>query len=159
MVTVPVTVRDLPDVVVLPTDITVAPEHVRAEADATVHVQVRNQGGEDAENVEVVLTVGGIVVGTKEIPLIEPYSAASVGFEWTFEEGNVTVVASARPQGPVVEKSTANNQADVTLQVRSEERSDVSWRAFALVMGTLGTFFALILVAMAVRPGDRSRKG
>lgn len=158
IVTVNVTVRDLPDIVILPTDITLEPEHARAAEDTRIWVQVRNQGGEEVEEVEVVVTAGGDVVGTKVISSIGPYSEGSVSLEWTFGEGNVTIVATARSLKPIQEKSTANNQADRTIKIREEATSDVSWQAFALVMGALGLFFILVLVAMAVRPADGSRK-
>ena len=140
-------------------DITLEPEHVRGAEDVEVLVHVRNQGGEEVEEVEVVVTADGEVVGTKVIPSIGPYSESLISLEWAFEEGNVTIVASARPLQPILEKSLANNQAERTFKVRAEASDDISWQAFAFVMGTLGLFFVLVLIAMAVESDEPSRKG
>lgn len=152
IVTVNVTVRDLPDLVILPTDITLDPEDTHSGQSSKIVVMVRNQGGEDIEEVEVVVKIGGEEVGTLVIPLIGAYSEQVARFKHTFGKGNVTVHASTRSLLQTMEKSMANNQADRTFVIPEKEEDEVPIEAIA-------SYLTILLVPIAVYLFFRFKRG
>ena len=150
IVTVNVTVRDLPDLVILPTDITLDPEDTFAGQNS--RILVRNQGGEDVEEVEVVVTIGEEEVGTLVIPLIGAYNEQVAQFKHTFRKGNVTVHASARSLLQTMEKSMANNQADRTFMILEDEGDEVPIEAIV-------SYLTILIVPIAVYLFFRFKKG
>jgi len=143
IVIVNVTVRDLPDIVILPTDITLDPEEPYAGQGSKIVVLVRNQGGEDIEEVEVEVTIGEEKVGTVVIPLIGAYNEEIATFKHTFAEGNVTVHASAVSLLLTQEKSMANNQAERTFTIPEAEEDEIPWEAIA-------SYLTILIVPIAV---------
>ncbi len=152
IVTVNVTVRDLPDLVILPTDITLDPEDTFAGQSSRIVVLVRNQGGEDIEEVEVVVRIGEEEVGTLVIPLIGAYNEEVARFKHTFGKGNVTVRASVLSLLQTMEKSTANNQADRTFTIQEAEDDEIPIEAIA-------SYMTILLVPIAVYLFLRFKRG
>ena len=158
VVTVNVTVRDLPDLVILPTDITLDPEDTLAGQNSEIVVLVRNQGGEDIEEVEVVVTIGEEEAGTLIIPLIGAYNEQVAQFKHTFSKGNVTVHASARSLLQTMEKSMANNQADRTFMVLESEDDEVPIEAIASYLTILIVPIAVYIIIRLKWGGTPSQK-
>ncbi|GAH38795.1 unnamed protein product, partial [marine sediment metagenome] len=152
IVTVNVTVRDLPDLVILPTDITLDPEDTFAGQSSKIVVLVRNQGGEDIEEVEVVVKIGEEETGMLVIPLIGAYNEQVARFKHTFGKGNVTVHASARSLLQTMEKSLANNQADRTFVIPEAEEDEVPIEAIA-------SYLTILMVPIAVYLFFRFKRG
>ncbi|NOQ53718.1 MAG: hypothetical protein GQ558_03830 [Thermoplasmata archaeon] len=152
IVVVNVTVRDLPDLVILPTDITLDPEDTFAGQSSRIVVLVRNQGGEDIEEVEVVVRIGDEEVGTLVIPLIGAYNEEIARFKHTFGKGNVTVHASALSLLQTTEKSMANNQADRTFTIQEAEDDEIPIEAIA-------SYMTILLVPIAVYLFFRFKRG
>ena len=150
--TVNVTVRDLPDLVILPTDITLDPDDTHAGQGSTIAVLVRNQGGEDIQEVEVVVKIGEDEVGTLVIPLIGAYNEEVARFKHTFGKGEVTVHASARSLLQAVEKSMANNQAERTFLIPEAEEDEIPWEAIA-------SYLTILIAPITVYLYLRYRRG
>jgi len=142
-VTVNVTVRDLSDIVILPSDINLDPEDAIAGQSSKIVVLVRNQGGEDIEDVEVVVKIGEEEVGTLTIPLIGAYNEEVAQFKHTFGHGNVTVHASARSLLQTMEKSMTNNQAARTFTITEDEEDGIPMEAIA-------SYLTILIVPISV---------
>jgi hypothetical protein len=158
VVQVDVTVRDLADLVILPTDITMDPENVREGETAILTVLVRNQGGEEVPDVEVVLTIDGNEIGRPVVETMAPHSESSVSFTVTLEEGNWTVMASAFSLENIEERTETNNQAQRSFNVRSPEDPVGDWLSFPGIVGVIILVIALILVGIYVHAVVASRK-
>ncbi len=156
--TVAVTVRDLGDLVVLPTDITMEDAGATRDANVEFHVVVRNQGGEDVHQVEVALYVDGVEVDDTVIDVVAAGSAETVVFERELVGGmsyDVRVTVSA--QLPVEERSLVNNEAsrrfDVPGDAGARTLSDEGMVVLTLL--TAGLVGASVWLAVSV---VRSRK-
>ncbi len=152
IVTVNVTVRDLPDIVILPTDIILNPEDTVAGQGSRIVVTVRNQGGEDIEEVEVTVKIGEEEVGTEVIPIIGAYDEEIVKFKHIFEEGNVTIHALARSLLQMEEKSLINNQAERTFLIPEDSEDEVPIEAIA-------SYLTILMVPIAVYLFFRFKRG
>lgn len=144
---VTVTVRDLADIVVMPSDITLDPEDARAGDGAKFSVVVRNQGGESVTGVEVVLRMNGSELGRRVIDSIDPHSQAVTVFDVNLERGNFSIVASAFSLQPVEEKSVANNRAERFFKIPAPR--DVEDDRSTLLF-TFGIALLIIVVLLGV---------
>jgi hypothetical protein len=148
VVQVNVSVRDLPDLVILPSDITIHPQHPEAGAEVDIKVIVRNQGGEDVHQVEITLSVDGEEVDRRVIGTIDSNTQFEEGFEVRVKEGNNTIVATAMSLGPITEKSLVNNQAERTFTVPESQPADYpGGRLF--ILGLTVVFIMAIVVYLA----------
>lgn len=144
---VTVTVRDLADIVILPMDITMDPEDARAGEEAMYKVVVRNQGGEEAIEVEVVLRMNGSELGREVFIRIEPYSQVSAEFVVDLEQGNFSIAASAFSLQPVEEKSVANNHAERFFKIPASKDGK---RDGGDILFLIGMVIMLIVVLLGV---------
>ncbi len=158
IVSVRVTVRDLPDLVILPTDITIKPHDVMEGDEAVVHVVVRNQGGEAVPDVEITLFTDGVEVDSRTEPSIVADGEVMVSFKVSPEEGNVTFRAAAYPLQHVDERSEANNEAERTFTVGPPVPEGDDWNRGMLVTGLSVLAVAVVLVALYAYAVVASRK-
>jgi hypothetical protein len=157
-VSVEVTVRDLPDLVILPSDITMDPRDVREGERTAVSVVVRNQGGEDVPDVEVTLMSDGVELDSLILDAVLAGSEAFASFEVGPEEGNVTFRASAYSLQPVDERSEANNEAQRSFTVGPPVAEGDDWDRGMLVTGMAVLAVAVVLVALYAYAVVTSRK-
>jgi hypothetical protein len=152
-VEVNLTVRDLPDLVVMPTDISREPGDATAGEMADLVVVVRNQGGEGVGEIEVTFKVNGEDAGVVTIGAIEAYGSARATLEVELEAGNLTVRASAYAVDPIEEKSLQNNEAENTLVIEEGEEGpglDDLVPILVVVIGVVVFLAAMLLYVMAV---------
>lgn len=153
-VEVNVTVRDLPDLVVMPTDISRDPEDGTAGDKADLVVIVRNQGGEDVGKVEIKFKVNGEDAGVVTIDALEAFGSARATLEVTLESGNMTVRASAYSVDPIEDKSLQNNEAETTIVVEEGEDGpglgDIGPAIVILVIGVVVFLAAMLLYVIVV---------
>ena len=143
-----VTVRDLADLVILPTDITMDPKDARVDDRVKFFVVVRNQGGEDVPDVEVVLTMNGNKLGRKLVDRIEANSQATAVFEFSAEKsGDSSLLASVHSLQQIQEKSLINNEAERYFTIQDIEAVEwaIGWGLFGV-----GLVMAFILFWLAV---------
>jgi len=148
VVQVDVSVRDLADLVILPTDIALNSDYKEGDDRISFDVVVRNQGGEDVPRVEVVLSMDGHEVDRHVVDLIGADSQTTVGFSLTVEPGNYTVKASAFSLQPILEKSLVNNEAEGAFIFPKNELADGP-TDYMLIMG-LFILFLLFIVVIAI---------
>lgn len=155
---VPVTVRDLGDLVVLPTDITAkwgeGAERDRVEFQVVVH----NQGGEDIHQVKVVLSIDGVKVDSVTVDAVVAASEETVVFERELERGrSYDVTVSASPGLSAEERSLANNEAQRQFDAPDgeDDRSLSDQGMVILTLLTAGLVGASVWMAVSV---VRSRK-
>lgn len=141
-----VTVRDLPDLVILPTDITIKPGDVMEGDKAIVYVLVRNQGGEDVPEVEVTLYMDGIEVGRRHEASLTAGAEVTVSFKVGPDEGNVTFKASVHSLQTVEEKSHSNNEAERSFPVQPAVTEGDDWNRPILYTGITVLVMAILLV-------------
>lgn len=123
---VPVTVRDLGDLVVMPTDITMRVVGVTLETIVEFHVVVHNQGGEDIHQVEVGLFIDGVEVDDASIDVVDAYSEERVVFERGLAKGrSYDVRVTASPHLSSEERSRENNEASRWFEVTGDEGTPV----------------------------------
>ena len=144
---VTVTVRDLADIVVLPSDITLDPEDARDGEAAKYQVVVRNQGGEEVVEVEVILRMNGSEIGRRVMGRIGPNSQATTVFDLDLVRGNFSIVASAFSLQPVEEKSVTNNQAERFFEIPAAKDGASDW---GTILFTIGVGILLIVVLLGV---------
>lgn len=144
-VSITVTVRDLPDLVILPTDIAFTEDEVKGGEDADVQVTVRNEGGEDLEDVVVVLRLEDRQVGKTTVGSIPAHGTAVVEFTVAVEVGNMTLLATANVKGQVQERSQANNDAQQTFQILEDVDEIPDWQRTVFVLVVSGIFLVMIL--------------
>ncbi len=143
-----VSVRDLADLVILPTDITMDPEDARVDDRVEFVVVVRNQGGEDVPEVEVVLTMSGQELGRKVVTLVEANSQTTVVFEYKAVKSRTgSLLANAFSLQPISEKSLNNNEAEryFTIKDTESDKLAIGWGLFGVDM-----VMAFILFWLAV---------
>lgn len=157
-VSVAVTVRDLPDLVILPPDISMDPGDVREGEGATVSVVVRNQGGEDVPEVEVTLKLDGEKLDTMVLDVVVAGSEAVASFKVVPQEGNVTFRATAYSLQPVDERSETNNEAERTFTVRPPVLEGDGWDRGMLLAGIAVLAVAVVLVVLYAYAVVASRK-
>ena len=144
-----VSVRDLADLVILPTDITMDPEDARVDDRVKFIVVVRNQGGEDASEVEVVLTGSGQELARKVFTRIEANSQETMVFEYkAVKSGTGSLLANAFSLQPIQEKSLINNEAERWFTIKDTE-ADPEW-AIGWGLFGVGLVMAFILFWLAV---------
>ncbi len=148
-VNITVTVRDLPDLVVLPSDVVLDPEDAEAGEEAHVRVRVCNQGGEDVATVEVVLREGDRELARETLDGVPAAGSAEASFELELEEGNLTLLVTVNAIGQVLEKSQANNFAEVTFEIPGSDTDDMSLRQLFLLIAIVAIFLLLVFSAMA----------
>ena len=154
---VTVTVRDLPDLVVLPEDIAMEPVDVREGEKANISVVVRNQGGEAVSDVEVVLHLNGELVDSLVLDVVPARSQATPSFLVGPGEGNNTFRGSALARGAVEERSETNNMAERSFIVR-EAVLENGWDTPLLVRGGVILAVAVVLLATYAHAVVSSRK-
>ena len=150
-----VTVRDLPDIVILPTGIRMDPMDAGAGDDADIIITVENQGGEDVPAVEVVLRSGDREVGRKTIGLLPAGGSVDVSFSMELEVGNLTVLATANAKGQVQERSAVNNDAERTFTIEDVDGDSGNWHLLLAII--VETVF-LLLLGIGWSSGSRPRK-
>lgn len=148
VVQVDVSVRDLADLVILPTDITLNPNYKEGDDMISFFVVVRNQGGEDVPRVEVVLSMDGIEVDARVMDIIRADSQTTVGFSRTIKPGNYTVKTSAFSLQPIKEKSLVNNEAERTFTFPEPEPADYP-TDYLFIIGMF-ILFILFIVVIAI---------
>jgi hypothetical protein len=153
-----VTVRDLADLVVLPTDITILREDADPVGMYDVSVVIHNQGGEDVPDVEVVLKVDGQILGSQVIDVIEASTQTRVSFNVDLGEGNVTVQVLAFSLQPVDEKSETNNEAQRSLTLKSPGDDGVGTSTILFATGIVILFIVVVLVVLYLYAVVVSRK-
>jgi hypothetical protein len=136
---VSVTVRDLPDLVILPTDITV-PDHAAGDGTVDFHVAIENQGGEDVPDVEVILLLDGVERKRVVLGLVAADSRETLVLRVDVEPGRANVTVSAHSLQTVEERSLVNNEAGLSFTFEEpEDEWSIGW-------GALGVMFAIAVV-------------
>jgi hypothetical protein len=153
-----VTVRDLPDVVILPNDINIEPAEPREGDDATLTVVVHNQGGEDVPDVEVVLYQNGEELDSQVIDMVEARSEARPSFRIAPKEGDNTYKVTAHPLGQVEERTSANNLAERSFTVGGPATAEDGWGMSTMVRGGLILVASIALVVVYIYAVVASRK-
>ena len=147
-----VTVRDLPDLVILPASLNLF-DYIEGDEHARFQIVVENQGGEDIPDVQVTLFLDGVEKDRFVIGLIEGGSEETILLRTDVEAGTFNVSVSALSLQTTEEKSLENNGVDRTLTFAEPEMGkwDVGW-------GLLGVGFALavILIWLGIFIGYRS---
>jgi hypothetical protein len=143
-VTIDVTLRDLPDLVILPSDILIDPPDGKDGDDAEVVVVVRNQGGEKVSDVEVVLRKGDKEIDRVTISKLPASGSRTLRFPIELREGNLTLRASANAMGAIQEKSQANNFAEVSFRIEEEERVATKIQQLTLAVAVAAIFLLLV---------------
>jgi hypothetical protein len=146
-VNITVTVRDLPDLVVLPSDITIDPEDAVAGDDAEVVVRVQNQGGEDVSDVRVVLRRGDVELARETIEEVPAQGSSEVRFEFELEEGNLTLSVTVNALGQLMERSQTNNNAERTFVIEADT-GEMSVQQLFLLIAIVVVFFLLVFGAL-----------
>jgi len=144
-----VTVRDLVDIVILPTDITRDPDSEKEEEEVTFFVVVHNQGGEDVAEVEVVLSMNGTVLGRHVVDMIGAGSQTTIEFPAVVRPGVASIHASAFSLQPVEEKSLVNNEAQRTFTFSEPEPEGYAWSSLA-AGGLVLVLILAVVVYLAV---------
>ena len=154
-VNISVTVRDLPDLVILPSGIRLDPADAGAGDEASIVVTVENQGGEDVPDVEVVLRSGDREVGREVVDLVPKRDLVTVTFPLDLREGNVTFLATAHAKGQVQERSIINNGAEQTFTIPEVGDDRVPWQMMAILILVV---MLLLLVGFGWSSGAKTRK-
>jgi hypothetical protein len=135
-----VTVRDLPDLVILPTDISLDPDHVEGDEPMRFHVVVENQGGEEITDVQVRLMVDGVERDGFLLGVVEADSQKTVVLKTGLPAGTFEITVSAYSLQVVEERSQENNEAGRTFTFSEpEDKWETGW-------GMYGILFALVVV-------------
>jgi hypothetical protein len=146
-----ITIRDIPDLVVFPADISLSPSDARAGERITLVVVVRNQGGEDATNVTVRATWEGAALGVVRLRVVPAGGQATARLRCTLLAGtsdiNVHVEAGASDE----ERNLSNNDASATFELEEDPWA----RAATWLLLGLG---ALATVAILMGAYARSRR-
>jgi hypothetical protein len=136
--------RDLADLVIMPQDITIDPEDPVPGDEVEVTVKVQNQGGEQVEDVTVVLYEGSIEVDRKVIKLLKAKSTRRVQFDMEVDEGNLSLRASAIPEGQVQEPSMDNNFAERTFHISGEDGTEMGVEQAILFFVIMAIFLGMV---------------
>lgn len=114
-------ILSLPDLAVTTNSIAISPSAPKDGDMVSIVVTVKNQGGQDAANVNVQLKEGSSVNGTQVIPVISGNSQASATFSYnsTGQTGTHQLSVLVDPNGSIVEQSKDNNAAAKTIGVQN----------------------------------------
>ena len=115
------TLRVLPDLVVMPTYISLDTGDGASGDEVDLVLVVRIQGGWAVGEVEVTFEVDGEEAGKTTIGAIGVYATAKATLVVTLEAGNMTVRASAYSVEPIEEKSLQNNEAETIFVIEEGE--------------------------------------
>jgi hypothetical protein len=155
VVNLSVTVRDLPDIVILPNGIRLDPVDAGAGDEADIVVTVENKGGEDVPDVEVVLRSNDREVGRNVIVLLPAGGSVDVTFSMGLEVGNMTVLATANAKGQVQERSAVNNDAEQTFAIMETDRDVGNWHVLVAIVVVI---VFLLLLGLGWSSGSGPRK-
>ena len=150
-----VAVRDLPDIVILPTGISLDPADASSGDVADIVVTVENQGGEGVPDVEVVLRSGDREVGRRVISHLPAGGSVDVRFSMGLDVGNLTVLATANAKGQVQERSAVNNDAERTFTIEEPDGDEGNWQVLLAVVVVI---VFLLLLGLGWSSGSRPRK-
>ncbi len=150
VVNVTVAVRDLADLVVLPTDISLEPGSPRDGEEVTFRIVVRNQGGESIQEAAVQFIVDGEVVDVAGVSDIDGGATKVANGRWTGKAGDHVLKVVLDPEAELDERSTANNFATIDFTVEEGEPAISGWTVVAI-----GGFIvaAFLIAASAQRWG------
>jgi len=153
---VSVTLRDLPDLVVFPPDISLEPKGVADGERAHVVVVVRNTGGEDATDVVVMALRNGTLIGEATVPRVGARGNATVRIPWEAQAGKVYITVTVEGPPGMQERSTLNNDATQAFMVPEAPAFRVGFWLF-LAVGSLSS--AAILAGAYSRSRRREPDG
>jgi hypothetical protein len=151
VVNVTVMVRDLADLVVLPTDISLEPEAPRDGDDVTFRIEVRNQGGEPVPEAAVELLIDGEVVDVIGVSSIEGGGTQVTTGHWEGKAGDHVLKVVLDPEGELEEHSTLNNFATISFTVEEAEPAISGWTMVAVG----GFIVAAFLITASVQRWSR----
>jgi len=151
---VSVTLRDLADLVVFPSEIALSPKDVEDGERAHVAVVVYNTGGEDANDVVVRALRNGTLIGETVLPRVSARGNATARIPWEAQAGDVYITVTVEGPAGLQERSTQNNDATEQFKVPEGPEFKVGvW--FYLAVGSLAS--AAILAGAYSR--SRRREG
>lgn len=153
---VSVTLRDLADLVVFPSDITLDPKGVEDGERAHVVVVVHNTGGEDATDVVVSALRNGTLIGETVLDRVGARGNATARIPWEAQAGDVYITVTVEGPPGLQERSTRNNDATGRFNVK-EGRSFKAGFWFYLAVGSLSS--AAILAGAYSRSRRRDEDG
>jgi hypothetical protein len=143
-----VVVRDLPDLVVFPTDVTLDPPDAGPDERADLVVVVHNDGGEDATGVVVRAVWEGTALGEATIGLVPARGTATARIRVALAAGESNVTVHVELPTPQQERSTSNNDATAAFDIEGPCNC-MWWKLLFIAIGAIAT--ASILVGLYVR--------
>lgn len=150
-----VTVRDLPDLVVFPSDISLDPSDAEADERVDLVVVVHNFGGEDATGVVVRAAWEGTALGAATLDVVPARGNATARLRVSLTEGVSNVTVHVELPAPQQERSLSNNDAAATFELEGPSPCRF-WKLLLIAIGAVAT--ASVLVALYLR-ARRSREG
>ncbi len=146
-----VTVRDLPDLVILPTYISLDPDYVEGDGLVRFNVVVENQGGEEIPDVQVRLMIEGVEKDGFLLGVIEADSRKTVVLNTELPAGTFEITVSAYSLQVVEERSLENNEAGRTFTFpESEDKWEIDGGMYVLLA------LVVVLIWLGVFIGYRS---